>query len=307
LTSTRSGSTSRFQAGIVPQYGLFIFFGANVLSLAIREATVRAQRRADNWSSGTKTMGTRRGAAASFLTEGDAEGLAQTEEGVRNPSEAVPMSHLVDSSAAVQGLTWFLLAATPVLVFVGVFMQSYSFTFGGLFGIVKYLLNGDLTTKYSVVTMLAYWQWPEGGSPDNPVLVLGTISLIAGFGWFLVVAPLLHSFCMAILWAVPMTEKRQRNFVDAANTLYNWQVLDLFAVLLCGIIVLKQEVSYLFCLLISTQSSLAPLVKPFYDYQDDIVLTILAGFEPGLVVLVLAVVVQTAGAFLLDRQVKTVL
>lgn len=306
LTGTQSGSTSRFQAGIVPQYGMFIFFSANVMSLAIREATVRAQRRADNWPNARKKMESD-GGAGSLLSQGDAEALVQTEAAVRNPSEAVPMSHLVVSSAAVQALTWFLLAATPVLVMVGLFMQSYSFTFGGLFGIVKYVLNGDLTTKYSVVTMLAFWQWPEGGSSDNVVLVIGTILLLGGFAWFLIVAPLLHSFCMAILWAAPMTERRQRGFADAANTLYNWQVLDLFVVLLCGIIVLKQEVSYLFCLLISTQSSLAPLVKPFYERSDDVVLTILAGFEPGLVVLVLAVVVQTAATFLLDRQVKKVL
>merc|ERR1712216_219873 len=183
-------------------------------------------------------------------------------------------------------------------------MQSYSFTFGGLFGVVKYILNGDLTTKYSVVTMLAFWQWPEGGSSDNAVLVVGTILLIGGFAWFLIVAPVLLSFCTAILWAVPMTERRQRSFSNAVNVLYNWQVFDLFVVLLCGIVVLRQQVSYLFTLLISTQSSLAPLVKPFYEQSGDLVLTILAGFEPGLIVLVLAVVTMTVGTFLLDWQVK---
>merc|ERR1712159_18426 len=98
-------------------------------------------------------------------------------------------------------------------------------------------------TTYSVVSMLAEWPWPSGGSSDNFVLVLGTFVLISGFGWFLIFAPLLHSFCMAILWAVPMTERRQRMYFEASNVLYNWQVLDLFVVMMCGMVVFKTQVS----------------------------------------------------------------
>jgi len=313
VSGTLSGSTSKFQAGIVPQYGMFIFFSANVISMGIREATVRAQRRADTWPMGSKkTQGA--GGAQRFLPDVDSEASVQTEDSVhsvdsaRNPNEAVPMSHLVVSSASEQFLTWLLVAVSPVLVIVGLFMTSYSFTFGGLFGVVKYVLNGDLTTTYSVVSMLAFWPWPSGASSDNFVLVIGTILLLAGFAWFLIVAPVLHTLCLAILWAVPMTERRQRRFANAANVLYNWQVFDIFVGLMCGMVLCKAQVSWLFCLLISTESSLAPLVKPFSELSEDaVVLKIFPGFEPGLILMVLAVIFETAGGFVMDRQIKKVL
>eukprot|EP00405_Crypthecodinium_cohnii_P056348 CAMPEP_0206629264 /NCGR_PEP_ID=MMETSP0325_2-20121206/66949_1 /ASSEMBLY_ACC=CAM_ASM_000347 /TAXON_ID=2866 /ORGANISM="Crypthecodinium cohnii, Strain Seligo" /LENGTH=481 /DNA_ID=CAMNT_0054154049 /DNA_START=63 /DNA_END=1506 /DNA_ORIENTATION=+ len=114
-------------------------------------------------------------------------------------------------------------AASLVLVMVGIFLETMAFKFLGLSG---WVLGPEAALRpYSVVSL--GWDLPQATMEPNSV---GTRWLQVAYLCFAVVILPVYLTILLCLWAAPLSNKQQRDFLIAAQVLSAWSGLDVFCV-----------------------------------------------------------------------------
>jgi hypothetical protein len=236
--------------------------------------------------------------------DGEKKGVTHLEDSLESGQcVAVPVTRRAlcqeENSFWLHALTWLLLLAAPGLIIAGLVLESFNSTYYGAIGITRVLLASDVTDHRSVFNLVANFPWP----PENElILQFGVCALVLLLTWFVLVAPLLHCFCMLVAWAAPMSILSRQRFLSLEKTMYNWQGLDIFVLVLIFMVVLGTRMFVVLGAIIHKHSAWQFMCLPLQDSTGVRCIDIHIGYGPGLFVLTIGVVMQTAAMALLRKQ-----
>jgi len=247
-----AGGTARFIVEVAPESGFYAYAFATLATMCMNEVIVATHRRA------TESGGKKVAAAASESGQGAAvtgDATATAAEGGEVLLARSPVSLLVDRTA-LTALTWFFVLVSPVLLIVGLAINSYTLGQpGSLQGALKWLLNGDISSPFSVFVAAHSFPWPTQAS-GVLLLQVGFFFIIASLAWLLIIAPVLLTICCAVLWAVPLTPSAQKRVMRLSEFLFNWQCLEVYAACIIVMSLLDTVLSRVLDTIVSNDSAL---------------------------------------------------
>lgn len=207
----------------------------------------------------------------------------------------------------MSALTWLFVLATPVLLMVGLSMNSFSAGQPGcLQGGLKWLMNFPLYKDLSVLTATAGFPWPIQATGALP-LRIGYVLIMAILTWFLIVGPVLLSLISVVFWAVPLSPGGHRRAMRMSEFMFNWQALELFVAIVVCISLLGNLLSRALDAVVSNDSALGGLCTKLNDGSGVMCITLELNLLPGMAVLAAGMVSNVAGRVLVGCQAKSVL
>jgi len=119
-----------------------------------------------------------------------------------------------------------LLVVSALLTPCVIIFDSYSYTWGGLIGGFKVLIEEPTETRYSILSLLfgTFYHYGDG--------YLGWFAgalIFVLFGFLVVVAPLLYVFALLGVWVLPMTHWQQSRALEWVQLLNAWSCMDVLA------------------------------------------------------------------------------
>ena len=124
----------------------------------------------------------------------------------------------------------FLLLFSTALLYWGASVESFQFEFEAIAGMVLTFFDSpNLKTSHSVLT-LATAMYEE--APSGAVQHIGYGYTMVTFIIFAFMMPLIQNISLAILWAAPLTRKRQKLLFFINEIVAAWSALEVFVVAL---------------------------------------------------------------------------
>lgn len=297
-----AGGTVRFIVDICPEVGFYTFSIATLASMCLNEVIVVSHRRetksggkkvADTASeSGPNTAATENATAAAV--EGDEVLLAKA-----------PVCLLVERSALAL-LTWVLVLVSPVLLVVGLGINSFALSQpGSLEGALRWLLNSPTDTSFSIFSGVVSFPWPTQASAVLP-LQIGYFFVIPMLTWLLLIAPVILTACSAVLWAVPMSPSAQKRVLRLTEFMFNWQCLDVYVACIIVVSFLTSVLSRVIEAIVSNDSALDGTCAGLNKGFGIQCITLQVQLLPGMALLVVGLFSSIASKFLVEHQAKKV-
>jgi len=297
-----AGGTARFIVEVAPESGFYAYAVATLSSMCMNEVIVATHRRATE-SGGKKVAATDSESGQGAAVTGNVTATAA--EGGEVLLARSPVSLLVERSA-LTALTWFFVLVSPVLLLVGLGIESYTLGQpGSLQGALKWLLNGDVSSPFSVFVGATTFPWPTQAS-GVLILQVGYFFIVAMLAWLLMIAPVLLTICCAVLWAVPLTPSAQKRVMRLSEFMFNWQCLDVYAACVIVMSLLGTVLSRVLDTIVSNDSALDGTCTGLNNGLGVQCITVKIELRPGMVCLVAGILSFIVTKFLVEHQTKKV-
>mmetsp|Transcript_43312 Transcript_43312/g.80771 ORF Transcript_43312/g.80771 Transcript_43312/m.80771 type:complete len:1057 (+) Transcript_43312:58-3228(+) len=324
---------ARFTLAAEPGIGFYFLFLGTILSLAIGECMLWCHREAEQVRTRYEAAATPRSTplttpritphtslagsavtSASPAREPLVDGHAQVS--VITASEggnahalseplAAPLSGTCEAGWTCRALIWVLVLCAFGVTICSVVVAAYAYRWSGVIGAAKLVLKEPIEDTFSIFDVLRglLWSYSETFLSKAAVCFLFT-----AFGFFVILAPVLHTSLVMALWVVPLKPRRQYQCYVAAVTCGAWSAMDVFTIAVLASMLGGEE--------FGIQSFIQFIVEhgngqPICDFIKDNFNVKCIGFSPGLLpgvfVLVGAAVLQHLAGHAVSREFKRIL
>eukprot|EP00040_Diaphanoeca_grandis_P020654 m.109848 g.109848 ORF g.109848 m.109848 type:complete len:1167 (-) comp27992_c0_seq1:208-3708(-) len=256
---------------VAPQTGFFLFLFSTCFSLIMNHIILAYHRKAES-ATDAKKIGRR------------VSTISTSKESIS--SHAYKRGSLVHTfNGGGRIIVALLLSCTLLLIAAGVYVDSFSFKFGGLAG---YALGDKSVRGESVISIATSL---IDSSPATSVYLLWILSIT--FLGFVLVFPIAQIVMLLVLWLIPLNIGTQKQIFHAAEVFNAWASLDVFVLVLFAAIL---EISSIAEFMVGPYcNSINPILKKHFDKQlhgDDICFGVTTTLGNGCWILFCAALVQ---------------
>lgn len=161
------------------------------------------------------------------LTQGQAMSPTMS-DAMDEPSDVIaPFWKIADMKPVTCIITWILVLATFACTTIAILAKLYVYEWSGVVGAFKLITNDAVHAEYSVMDIL--WGLLEPFTDAIGSRVLGYFLFVVA-SFFLVIAPTLYVVLLFVVWALPLSPKRQYQFFVWGQIVNAWAAMDVFVI-----------------------------------------------------------------------------
>lgn len=306
-----AGGPNPFLMEVCPQIGFYLFLVAIVAGMAVCETILSrhtAAAAADEIGKGAAAITSGQPEQTS-LRQSEVDGQVAASSGDVDGeivTVLVPLYQAVGSSMPVYALTWCTVVATPLLLCVGMWLNSYSLGQPGCIqGALKWLLGSTVWGDFSVISATVEFPWPTQVTGAIP-LRIGWFIVMVSVIWFAIVAPLVLSAVSVVVWIGPLSLRARKRAMRLHEFMYNWQAIDIYVVTAVALVVLGPLLSRTFEQVLENESAMSGTCSLFSKIGSSCVTVYTKLLWPGMGFLMASVLSMTASQLLIGYHAKSV-